>query len=120
MTQQATIHLIPFNRKKHRHLMPFAKGQGVSLAGWQFQIVTVHPNGRMVLECKGKILGDEDPKAKPNVPLDPVRLPIKTTAMPCMCRDKGHGLLDPEDCPVHGPNSPRFGKEGTNAKMDEG
>lgn len=110
MTEQANIRILPFKAKKHRHLMPFKKGQGISIAGWQFKIRSVQANGIMNLQCMGKILSDEPAAASITVPGQVEVLPTKNMAqidttrkaLPvCTCEDQGHGLLNPTGCPVH-------------------
>jgi len=54
---QEDIHIVPFKAKRDIPKMPFKKGQGVSLAGWQFEIKHVLANGNVVLQPKGKIIG---------------------------------------------------------------
>jgi hypothetical protein len=111
MTEQPKIRIIPFKAKKHRHLMPFQKGQGVSLAGWQFKIRSVQPNGIMNIQCMGKLLGPDEAAASITVPHGVELAPTKNVAQidttrkaipVCACTSQGHGLLDPSECPVHG------------------
>ena len=115
--EQANIQIIPFKAKKHRHLMPFKKGQGISIAGWQFKIRAIQANGVMNLKCMGKIL--DEPTASISAPTQVEVRPTKnmaqidTTRKPlpvCTCETVGNMGGKPkgwEQCPVHG---------GTNAK----
>lgn len=54
--KEETIRIIPFKVKRDRKFMPFKVGQGVSLAGWQFEVASCLPNGNVVLKPRGMIL----------------------------------------------------------------
>jgi len=54
--QQEDIVIEPFKASRHARNMPFRKGQGISLAGWQFEIKNVMPNGNVLLITKGRII----------------------------------------------------------------
>jgi len=54
--EDGEITIRKFKLKADKGEMPFAKGQGVSLAGWQFKVISVLKNGNLVLKPMGKIL----------------------------------------------------------------
>lgn len=54
--EDGQITIRPFKLKNDKGEMPFARGQGVSLAGWQFRVEIILKNGNMVLKPMGKIL----------------------------------------------------------------
>lgn len=54
--KQETINIEPYNKKQHRRYMPFKKGQGVSIAGWQFEVISFSNLGNILLRPVGKIL----------------------------------------------------------------
>ncbi|KKM79612.1 hypothetical protein LCGC14_1348100 [marine sediment metagenome] len=57
--KQEEVHIIPF-KKSHVKRMPFKKGQGISLAGWQFEIKNVLPNGNILLITRGELVTGAD------------------------------------------------------------
>jgi len=58
--KQEDISIVPFKAKRDVPFMPFKKGQGVSLAGWQFEVKNVLPNGNILLITKGRILTQQE------------------------------------------------------------
>ena len=57
---QEDVRIVPFKANRDAKFMPFKKGQGVSLAGWQFEVKNVLPNGNMLLITKGRILTNQE------------------------------------------------------------
>jgi len=56
--KEVTMRIRPF--KARRDKLPFKKGQGVSISGWQFQIRTIQANGTIYLKPIGRIMEVND------------------------------------------------------------
>jgi hypothetical protein len=57
--QRQMLKVIPFSSIRDAPHMPFRPGQGVTLVGWQFEILAVMPDGTIGLRPVGRIVPDD-------------------------------------------------------------
>lgn len=68
--KQFVMKVIPFKARRDRTNLPFKKGQGITISGWQFQIRTINPNGSIILRPLGRIVKEATEKEAPT-PMGP-------------------------------------------------
>lgn len=59
------VKIKPFKASRDRVKIPLRKRQGVTIAGWQFEVKSVQPNGVVNLRPIGKVIDNITPAKEP-------------------------------------------------------
>jgi hypothetical protein len=63
--EKRVVKIKPFKARRDLLKYPVRKGNGVTINGWQFEVISISPNGKLHLKPIGKIIEDlMAPKAK--------------------------------------------------------